>query len=84
MTEQEQFREEKLVIALRLLRVNGQLRAIAEKADAGTMTVSEVLDELKVIEKALIAIDPELTISNLDEYQANLFDNELPDTNEAD
>ena len=84
MTEQEQFREEKLVIALRLLRVNGQLRAIAEKADAGTMTVSEVLDELKVIEKALIAIDPELTIANLEEYQANLFDNELPDTNEAD
>lgn len=73
-----------MVIAVRLLRVNGQLRKIALQADEGNMTVAQVLEELDKIQLALTAIDPDLTIANLEDYKTSLFDNEQPENNQQD
>ena len=85
MTEKEHLKkEEKLLIAVRLLRINEQLRSIAMRADEGTMNVAEVLEELRKIQLALTAIDPELTISNLEDYQTSLFDNKTDESKQSD
>ena len=68
----------KSTITERLARVNQQLKSMDERIEKDAMTVAEVKQELKAITDELADIDPNLKLQNLDQYCAELLNEEEP------